>query len=608
MKNTINLFCAITICLTSFLNPLHAEEDLTEAEMDSLAMKFYSWEKGDDSQIDHQIAYSMNRTLESFSQNHEYTIMQDAYYPIYLEKILIIVKENVYCTIPTDILRYAHDIHNSYGCAVDIVSVNGETAPQVKSLIKTYSSNLDGVVLIGDIAYMNYYHPDSIIRGDTIWKAETFPCDLYYMDLDGAWVQQGGTSNLLLAHFNDVDGDVQPDIFIGRINTAGMGRNEIQELKYYFEKNHNYWTGKKALNKQRALTFTGKDWDDWWREFRGGISPLYGSNYYDAVYGSSLFTKANYCTYLQNSNYEFIQLACHSNVQFHNFQTTTDSIMSYPIIESLTKQQIGYNLFCCKACNWTKYYLSPCLGESYLYGKNDNSSALVVIGSSKTGGMLGLKKFYNPLGNGKCIGEAFKEWWINQWGNNHNNYAIHWAYGMTILGDPLVDFNFTNDCEDNLYLNDCEETTNNIYYAQNKIIVQNYSITQGHTVSLFAPTIQITGPFVCNLGSTFTAAPFDSCVCNTAREYQQVSANRQMGSRVIKSDLIYSIYPNPVKDILTIDVNEQLNIVALYNLRGQCVLRTNHAKINVSNLQEGVYILHVTTEKGKSLQSMIIRK
>ena len=610
MKHIRYIVHVFIACFALLLCPLHAENDLTEAEMDSLAMKFNSWEKGNenDSRRHQQIidSYAM-RAFESYTQSHEYAIAQDNNLQTYIEKMLIIVKENIFSAMPSYIVRYAHDIHNTYGCAVDIVSVNGENASQIKSLIQNYSTNLNGAVLVGNIAYTYFYHPDSIVRGDTIWKHETFPCDYYYMDLNGNWGLQTGQVNTYDTHTMDV----KPEIFVGRINTSTMGRNEIQELKWYFDRNHKYWTGHKALQKQRGLTFTGPDWASSSLEFIEGVSPLYGSNYYDQVYGINNFTKANYCTYLQDNDYEFVQLACHSNVQHHNFKTTSDSILRYSKIDSLQTKQIGYNLFCCHACDWTDCSTLPCLGESYLYGMNNNSSTLALVGSTKTGGMLGLRKFYNPLGSGKCIGQAFKEWWINRWGTNHNHYTHHWAYGMVILGDPLVDFNFTNECENILYLNNGEEATNNMYYAQSKIVVQNYSLTQGQSVTLSAPSVQITGPFLCNVGSSFIATPQDSCKCNTrtlVTNSKHIRVHKSNTNTKTDAHLLLSIYPNPVSDILTIETNEQLTLISIYNQSGQCVLQTKESHINVSHLSVGIYILRLITKNNQCVQRKFIKQ
>ncbi|MCF6350877.1 MAG: endonuclease [Flavobacteriaceae bacterium] len=61
------------------------------------------------------------------------------------------------------------------------------------------------------------------------------------------------------------------------------------------------------------------------------------------------------------------------------------------------------------------------------------------------------------------------------------------------------------------------------------------------------------------------------------------------------------IYPNPVKDILTINVNElTLKSIAIYSVLGKEVVSIDHSnKLNVSNLPVGMYFITVETERGK---------
>ena len=148
-----------------------------------------------------------------------------------------------------------------------------------------------------------------------------------------------------------------------------------------------------------------------------------------------------------------------------------------------------------------------------------------------------------------------------------------------------------------------------MYYAQSKIVVQDYSLTQGQSVTLSAPTIQITGPFVCSSGSSFNATPSDSCICNSAsRKKLSSSQNRMPVRSKAESDVVYSIYPNPVTDILTIDTEEQLNNIVILNQSGQCVLQTCNTSINVSHLHTGIYIVRAMTKNGAVFQSKIIHK
>lgn len=69
----------------------------------------------------------------------------------------------------------------------------------------------------------------------------------------------------------------------------------------------------------------------------------------------------------------------------------------------------------------------------------------------------------------------------------------------------------------------------------------------------------------------------------------------------------YSIYPNPAKNIINIRLteNNQLKNLNITNLFGQKVYSTNEKNIDVSNLQTGIYILNVKTEKGIVTEKII---
>ena len=62
----------------------------------------------------------------------------------------------------------------------------------------------------------------------------------------------------------------------------------------------------------------------------------------------------------------------------------------------------------------------------------------------------------------------------------------------------------------------------------------------------------------------------------------------------------FSIYPNPVKDVLNVNTTQNISDVTVYNLLGQQVLfmnmNTNQGKIDMSNLASGTYLVKVNTE------------
>lgn len=59
-----------------------------------------------------------------------------------------------------------------------------------------------------------------------------------------------------------------------------------------------------------------------------------------------------------------------------------------------------------------------------------------------------------------------------------------------------------------------------------------------------------------------------------------------------------SMYPNPVKDILTVQTEENITSIKVMNLEGKSVLNSTSKEINVSSLVNGMYILEVENTSG----------
>lgn len=57
----------------------------------------------------------------------------------------------------------------------------------------------------------------------------------------------------------------------------------------------------------------------------------------------------------------------------------------------------------------------------------------------------------------------------------------------------------------------------------------------------------------------------------------------------------FSIYPNPVKDILTIKSNVAINHVTIYSLQGKKLVSTSNSKIEVSLLANGIYFILINS-------------
>ena len=74
-----------------------------------------------------------------------------------------------------------------------------------------------------------------------------------------------------------------------------------------------------------------------------------------------------------------------------------------------------------------------------------------------------------------------------------------------------------------------------------------------------------------------------------------------------QSSVNLNIYPNPVKDVLTIEGN--YTSVDVFDMFGKLVLSSEYTKnINVSTLANGIYMLNIITEKGIQTQKITITK
>lgn len=70
----------------------------------------------------------------------------------------------------------------------------------------------------------------------------------------------------------------------------------------------------------------------------------------------------------------------------------------------------------------------------------------------------------------------------------------------------------------------------------------------------------------------------------------------------------FSFYPNPVKDILNIELKQgiELKQINIYNIQSQYLLSTKKLSIDTSNLKSGVYLVEIETNQGKSAKKLII--
>ena len=75
---------------------------------------------------------------------------------------------------------------------------------------------------------------------------------------------------------------------------------------------------------------------------------------------------------------------------------------------------------------------------------------------------------------------------------------------------------------------------------------------------------------------------------------------------VVKGKTSISVYPNPTSDFLKFDSNSKVNAVQVFDVSGKSVSAVfTDNQMDVRNLQNGVYLLKITTDEGVSTQKFI---
>ncbi len=338
--------------------------------------------------------------------------------------VCVIVNAGLYDGIAEALGQYLTDLARE-GFTVELHTSSGGTPPELRQfLLSRYTEGIKGAVLIGDLPIAWYE--------ETCWdppEDEQFPCDFYYMDLDGTWQDTDG-DGLYDQHY----GNVAPEIWIGRLTASPLtmtGKTETELLRNYFRKNHLYRTGSLPV-ADRALVYVDDDWSgsaEWW------------SNEVGLTYSNRTTVSDPYVTVAEDyerriqENYELIEICAHSDPLTHYFKIPPDiwyNTIGVGRIVEVNPPAAFYNLY---ACSNARYVETNYMGGWYVFCP---SYGIAAIGSSKTGSMLNFSYFYDPLGSGRTFGEAFFDWFGSVTDGGVDDWEACWFYGMTLCGDPTA--------------------------------------------------------------------------------------------------------------------------------------------------------------------------
>ncbi len=328
--------------------------------------------------------------------------------------LLVLVDQPIYAAVKASIDRYVLDVgRDGYWATVDVL--NGGTPAQIRTHIINH--NPVGVLMVGAVAAAWYEHDGS-----------QFPCDLFYMDRNGIW--------------NDVDadglydghnGDLDPDIWVGRIISPTANGNDADLINDYFDRNHRFRLGQLG-HARSALAYVDDDWvgfDDC------GFDEMFPAGDI-TTYTNPNTTDADLYKAEVNSQRSWVQLCAHSWVRGHALRVNgANEFIQTPYFRDVNPPNAHfYNLFCCGPGKFTE---NDYMAGWYIFdqGGGGTNHGQAAIASAKSGSMLFFEDFYRPMGQGKVIGDAYLDWWRDR-GPVHEDWERSWFYGLVLLGDPTL--------------------------------------------------------------------------------------------------------------------------------------------------------------------------
>ena len=328
----------------------------------------------------------------------------------------------------------------SEGFTVEFVVINGGTPEALRTLLTEFVG-LDGAIFIGDVPVAWFQLIDDW-NGNGVHDPEDsyeeFPCDLFFMDLDGQWfdlqMPQGdslvsGSDGIYDTHL----GDVEPEIWVSRIypNQNNLDDSLIAD---YIERDLRFRNGQADLPAYRALAFID---DDWIPYTAGFVGPMFWL-FYDIIVENHPETTdaSHYRRWLSaRDTLVWVSVFAHSSPHYHAFKINSGTSWSYfqaNQLQSIRPDALFYNLFACSNARFVEQFY---MAGMYVFS---TAHGLAAIGSTKSGSMLEFDQFYMPLADSISIGDAFLSWFQSITHDGTNSLERSWFYGMCLIGDGTI--------------------------------------------------------------------------------------------------------------------------------------------------------------------------
>lgn len=338
--------------------------------------------------------------------------------------VAILTEQRIAGALNTSINQLINNLQYE-GYTIISYQISGGTPETLRTFLQNLynNNNIEGAIIIGNLPVAWF----EIANDYNQYGYTQFPIDLFYMDLNGNWLDTMSTGN---GKYDGHTGNINPEIYIGRLTPTGIGTDTVV-LKNYFRKDNAYRHDTLAL-QQRALFFCDDDWIPWAPYWAQNLALLYSDtmNYWHAE-----TTRASIYRTKLNTLEAWVSLFAHSSSSLHQFKYNGGSSYDYYYANEYATQNPPANFYNFFACSFARYTANGYGGGQAIFNQ---SYGIGSIGSTKTGSMLDFEYFYGPLSQNKALGQAFKEWFTYITSNGVTFEELCWHYGMTLLGDPWL--------------------------------------------------------------------------------------------------------------------------------------------------------------------------
>jgi hypothetical protein len=354
-----------------------------------------------------------------------------------LGRICFVVNQDVLTDIDQSLEQYEGDLIRM-GFDTIIYEYASGTAEALRThLTALYQQpeSLVGAVLIGNIPYVVYEMMQDFGAGD---EYEDFPCDIFFMDLDGSWSDtlSDGSVQPSNGKYDTRGGNQDLEIWVSRLRTDNLSAlgPESQLLNTYFDKNHRY-RRKILIPGDEALVYNDDDWAYMALDDASHIEMIYDASVITTIFDPEETILSDYVANQLSAPYEFIFIRSHGYSGGHGFYRNAKSLFEFVYshdYRQIDPTAVFYSLYVCSGADYT--------ADNNLAGTiafNNNDSGLLSIGSTKSGGMWNAFSFYSALANGSVFGEAFRQWFNNVQSSFPDYAPLYW-YGMVLIGDGAL--------------------------------------------------------------------------------------------------------------------------------------------------------------------------